>query len=58
MLGRLSKNAATAFVMSMVYGYTGEEIARELGVSDRMVRKYLASAMLHCLEWEARELAQ
>lgn len=58
MLGRLPKNAASAFVMSMVYGYSGEEIAQELGVSDRMVRKYLAKAMMHCLEWEARMLTQ
>ena len=29
--------------------FTGKQIAAELGVSDRMVKKYMAQAMLHCL---------
>ena len=56
MLGRMSKNTSTAFVMSMVYGFSGLEIAEHLDVSDRMVRKYLGNAMLHCLEWELEQI--
>jgi RNA polymerase sigma-70 factor (ECF subfamily) len=54
MLRRLPAKAATAFVLAMAYGMTDREVARELGVSDRMVRKYVARAMLHCVELEAR----
>lgn len=48
MLRRLPEKAARAFVMAMVLEMTDKEVARELGVSDRMVRKYVARAMLHC----------
>ncbi|MCR6651384.1 MAG: sigma-70 family RNA polymerase sigma factor [Cellvibrionaceae bacterium] len=58
MLGRMPRNVSAAFVMSMIYGYSGAEIAQHLGVSDRMVRKYLSTAMLHCLEGELREQVQ
>lgn len=54
MLNRLSAKAASAFTMAMIYGMTDREVAARLGVSDRMVRKYIAQAMLHCLELEAR----
>lgn len=50
MLARLPVKAANAFVMAMAYGMTDKEVAGELGVSDRMVRKYMSQAMLHCLE--------
>ena len=33
---------------------TDQEVADELQVSSRMVRKYVAQAMLHCLRLEAR----
>lgn len=49
MLRRLPANVADAFIMAMAYGMTDKEIAAELGVSDRMVRKYMTRAMLHCL---------
>jgi len=52
MLSRLSPKAAQAFVMAMAHGMTDKEIAAELGVSDRMVRKYTSSAMLHCMQME------
>lgn len=53
MLCRLPEKAASAFVLAMVLGMTDAEVAREIGVSDRMVRKYVARAMLHCLALEA-----
>lgn len=34
--------------MAQVHGMTYKEIGAELGVSDRMVKKYMAQAMLHC----------
>lgn len=58
MLARLSAKAAQAFVMGMALEMTDKEIAAELGVSDRMVRKYLAQAMLHCMQLQASEMAE
>lgn len=49
MLGKLSEKAARAFVLATGYGLTDAEIAAQLGVSDRMVRKYVAQAMTRCL---------
>lgn len=49
MLARLSHKARRAFLLHQVDGCTFAEIALELGVSDRMVRKYVAQAMLACL---------
>jgi len=48
MLSRLSQKAATAFVMAQVDGTGYRDIARELSVSERMVQKYVAQAMLQC----------
>ena len=50
----LPAKAARAFMLAMVMEETDAEIARQLGVSDRMVRKYLARAMMHCmrLSWQ------
>jgi RNA polymerase sigma-70 factor (ECF subfamily) len=45
-LARLPEKAARAFVMAMVLEMTDREVAAELGVSDRMVRKYVARAMV------------
>lgn len=53
MLRRMPEKAARAFVMAMVLEMTDKEVARELGVSDRMVRKYVSRAMLHCAALEA-----
>jgi len=52
MLRKLPEKAANAFVMAMVLGMTDKEVARQLDVSDRMVRKYVARAMLHCMTLE------
>lgn len=54
MLSRLPWRAAEAFIMAMAYGMTDAEIAVELQVSDRMVRKYVAQAMLHCISLQAQ----
>ncbi len=55
MLRKLPEKVASAFVMGIVCGMTDREIAERLGVSDRMVRKYTAQAMLHCMLLEARD---
>lgn len=55
MLSRLSQKAAAAFIMAQVDGLPYREIATQLGVSDRMVKKYIAQAMLQCALIEARQ---
>ncbi|WDZ98393.1 sigma-70 family RNA polymerase sigma factor [Herbaspirillum sp. WKF16] len=50
LLGRLSVKARTAFLLSHLEGLTYAQIAVELEVSERMVKKYMAQAMLVCLE--------
>lgn len=49
MLARLPAKVSAAFLMSQLHGMTYAAIAAELGVSERMVKKYMAQAMLHCL---------
>ena len=49
MLDRLNPKARTAFLLSQLDGMTYAEIALQLGVSERMVKKYMAQAMLQCL---------
>lgn len=56
MLRSLPPKAAHAFVMAVACDMTDKEVAAELGVSSRMVRKYVAQAMLHCLHLEARQV--
>lgn len=55
MLQTLSSKAARAFTLAVVCEMTDDEVATELGVSDRMVRKYVAQAMLGCLSLRARD---
>ncbi len=52
MLRRLPEKTARAFVMALGCEMTDKEVAAELGVSARMVRKHVAKAMLHCLQLE------
>jgi RNA polymerase sigma factor (sigma-70 family) len=46
-LRQLPPNVHATFVLSRHYGYTLEEIAKHLGVSRGMVKKYLAKALTH-----------
>ncbi|AFJ01371.1 putative sigma-70 factor, ECF subfamily [Methylophaga frappieri] len=57
MLLELPTNAAKAFLLAEACQMTQKEVAHELGVSTRMVRKYLAQAMLQCMLLEARHTA-
>jgi RNA polymerase sigma factor (sigma-70 family) len=58
MLNGLSAKAAKAFVLAVGCEMTDKEVAAELAVSTRMVRKYVAQAMLRCMEMEERREAQ
>lgn len=49
MLRTLPEKVRTAFLMSQIRGLTYAEIAMELAVSERMVKKYMSQAMLNCL---------
>ena len=48
MLEGLHDNVRQAFVLYYLDSLTQSEIARQLGLSDRTVRKYLIQALLHC----------
>ena len=56
MLLELPEKAARAFLMAVACEMTDREVALELGVSDRMVRKYVAQAMLRCMQLQARQV--
>jgi RNA polymerase sigma-70 factor (ECF subfamily) len=49
MLDRLGAKVRQAFLLAQLEGLTYAEIAGRLGVSERMIKKYMAQAMLHCL---------
>ena len=55
LLQGLPAKAAQAFLMSTLCGMTAAEVAEALGVSSRMVRKYVAQAMLRCMQAHAVE---
>ena len=50
LLDRLNPRAREAFLLARLDGLTYGEVAEQLGVSERMVKKYMAQAMLHCLQ--------
>lgn len=56
MLRQLPERVARTFLLAQLDGLTYREIAAELVVSERSVKKYMARAMLHCALFEA-ELA-
>lgn len=58
MLSNLPPKAAKAFLLAVVCQMTDAETAIKLGVSDRMVRKYVAKAMLACLKLQASQTAR
>ncbi|MDH0892935.1 MULTISPECIES: sigma-70 family RNA polymerase sigma factor [unclassified Pseudomonas] len=49
MLRRLPGKVRDTFLMAQLDGLIYATIAGRLGVSERMVKKYMAQAMLHCL---------
>ncbi|QPF75401.1 sigma-70 family RNA polymerase sigma factor [Roseateles sp. DAIF2] len=49
MLDGLAERPRRAFLLARLDGLGYAEIATELGVSERMVKNYMAQAMLHCL---------
>ncbi len=49
LLGTLNPKVRRAFLLAHLDGQTYLEIGARLGVSERMVKKYMAQAMLHCL---------
>ena len=56
MLQDLPEKVRAAFLMSQIGGLTYAKIGVELAVSERMVKKYMAQAMLHCLSLEIEYL--
>jgi len=57
MLLDLPTRVARAFLLTEACQMSQKEVADELGVSARMVRKYLTQAMLKCMQLQARETA-
>ncbi len=49
-LDTLNPKARSAFLLSQLDGLSYQHIAQRLAVSERMVKKYMAQAMLHCLQ--------
>lgn len=49
MLDRLPPKVSQAFVLAQLEGVGYADIGARLGVSERMVKKYMAQAMLHCI---------
>ena len=49
MLDRLKPRVREAFLLSQLDGLTYREIGERLGVGERMIKKYMAEAMLNCL---------
>lgn len=50
LLEGLPEKPRRAFIMSRLDGCSHREIAAELGVSVSMVKKYMARALVHCLD--------
>jgi RNA polymerase sigma factor (sigma-70 family) len=53
MVRRLPPKVREAFLMYRLHGLPYREIAAELKVSTRMVKRYMAQAMLHCVVLQA-----
>ncbi len=48
MLRSLPNNVATTLILNRLKGLTYKQISQQLGVSERMIGKYMVTAMLHC----------
>jgi len=53
MLQRLPGKVRQAFLLAQIDGLAYRDIAAHIGVSERMIKKYLAQALLHCAILEA-----
>lgn len=53
-MSHLSGRGPEVFLYALVCGMTDREISVELGISTRMVRKYIVRATLACLQFKAR----
>lgn len=51
MLEKLPFKVRHAFLLAQMDGLTYKEISEVVGVSERMVKKYMSTAMLHCLQF-------
>lgn len=49
MISKMPKKVANAFILSQLHGLTYRDIAERLAVSERMVKRYMAEAMLQCV---------
>lgn len=49
LLAALPDKPRQAFLMAQLHGMAYAEIAEHLGVSERMIKKYMAQVMMHCL---------
>ncbi len=49
LLDQLPPRVREAFLLAQLDGLTYREIGTRLGVGERMVKKYMARAMAHCL---------
>lgn len=49
LLDQLKPKVRETFLLSQLDGLTYREIGERIGVGERMVKKYMAQAMLHCL---------
>lgn len=58
MLCALPEKAAQAFLLAVAFQMTDDEVGTCLGISGRMVRKYVAKAMLNCLQLQACDTAE
>jgi RNA polymerase sigma-70 factor (ECF subfamily) len=56
MVRRLPEKVREAFLLYRLHGMAYKDIAAELGVSTRMIKRYMAQAMLHCLLLQAGAL--
>ena len=53
MLARLPSKVREAFLLAQLHGLPYKQIATQVGVGERMVKKYMAQALLHCAILEA-----
>jgi RNA polymerase sigma-70 factor (ECF subfamily) len=47
-LAKLPKEVSHAFIASQVQGFTYAEIAQQLNLSERTIKRYIAQALVHC----------